>query len=199
MGWAVLHHASVSYDPQPPRHPPTRPNTHSTVPTTPLVQDTKCTRKRKAQPQPYTWHIFYFYVGLMSKYMKHEFASPSLRNKQWVCVNAAAPALQCFLEKEILFLWFYILSFNLQHHQEERHFLWTFISLHCYLPLQTESNQNQGYWPITRNGTHLHFHLKRETLTFLELIWLFFFTRQLSLCRYRSLFLSFHKNTCLYC
>ncbi len=38
VGWAVSHHASVSYD---------HPNARSTVPTTPLVQDTKRTRKRK--------------------------------------------------------------------------------------------------------------------------------------------------------
>lgn len=56
-----------------------------------------------------------------------------------------------------------------------------FVSLHCYLPLKTESNRNQGYWSITQNGIHLHFRLKGRHWP-LQLIWLFFFTRRLPHC-----------------
>lgn len=92
-------------------HPHTRSHARPTVPTTPLVQDTKCTSKAKAQPQPYTWHIFYFYVGLMSKYMKHEFALPSLKKQTRtvsVCVCKMQPFLHCnvFLKRRYCFFEF---------------------------------------------------------------------------------------------
>lgn len=70
---------------------------------------------------------------------------------------------------------------NLQHHQEERHFLWT-LSLHCYLPLwKQQPTASQLCWSITlllKCNTLSH-HFKRGDTDLLKRIWQFFLSRLL--------------------
>ncbi len=60
-----------------------------------------------------------------------------------VYVDAAIPALQCVLEKEILFLILHFI-FRLTAPSRGKALSVDFFSLHCYLPLQIESNQKSG-------------------------------------------------------
>lgn len=150
----------------------------------------------KAQPRPRTWHVLYFYVSSNIEMHKNKKFALSVFKKQTptvrVCINAAVNALRCVLEKENLFVrflfivfFFTLTSLNWQHHQEERHFLWTFFppSRHCYLPLRTESNQKSRiliYYSETEYTVDLHSHKKGDTLILRIEFWSLF-SQQISL------------------
>lgn len=86
MGWRVAPRMTA-----PENHPTTdprktHPDPHSTVPTTPLVQDNKCTTKRELNYNHILGIKFHFYVSLPSKYRKHACVAISRRKTRTVSV-----------------------------------------------------------------------------------------------------------------
>lgn len=99
----------------------------------------------------------------MSKYRKHKFALPFLKeiNVYSMCVNAAVPALQ-YVQGDVFEFLHFIFPFTAPSRGKALSV--DLFSLHCYLSLQIESDQNQGQRWITRNGT---LPFKKVTLTFI--------------------------------
>lgn len=136
---------------------------HSTVPTTLLVQDTECTMKQKLNHNHRLGFLFFFYVGFTSKNMKHEFASPSLKNKrvECVCERSRSSTAVCSWKGDSVSL---ILHFIFQFTAPSRGKALSvdFFSRRCYLPLRQKI---LVYWSITQNGIHFN-SSESETLTF---------------------------------
>lgn len=201
--WAELCHTTlVSARPKPPDHPPTHPNALSTVPTTPLVQDTKYTKKRKAQPQPYTWHTFYFYVGLISKYMKHKFALPSFKKQTCtvsVCKCSHSCIAMCSWKGDSFCL---TLHFIFQLTAPSRgkalsvDFFHSIATFHCK---QRATRIRDIDRLLKMEFTFVSTLKERDTVTFFLFIWIFFLHQTIVTLQVKILFFSFHKKTCQYC